>query len=267
MEDRNEDGKDILTEIIETASQYVSDDLDAKIPEAVERAILDILRKYGRISASGAPVFIDESGNKTDVTLDSGTPRHGGSLSPEFIENLLRTKYSLSGYSPEGVINEDAISPTNPTPSDETEKGKKGKKKKEKKPKEGTKLDRIIEREDKVNSKLNKLAYAFLLNTPGVAQVAMGKQLKQMAVVNNDQKPIPVVIVTDLNRSESMETKKKRRKDLEVKIAEQLKEMNVEEAKTEVKEENGQTEAEEESVVVLEISEEPTNTAESSGSE
>lgn len=283
--EQDKGGESILTEVIELASEYLSEDLNDKIEDAVKKAIAEILSKYGRnvqLNANtGAPVFVDESGKCEDgegcnCQLDNGTPRVGKHLNTELFQQVLK-----SINEGEDVVEEDTISPTNPLTSSchsyEEEEGEseskkqrrrrekqekkeaKQKKKEEKKEAKALrkaegkgKLDTLIEREDVVNEKLNKAVYAFLLNSPGVAQVIMGKQLTQTAIVNNDQKPIPVVIVTELNNSESNQTKKKRKqeekkgrvtKEVEVKA----EEVEKEETKEEV--EGGEQEEE----VVLEI--------------
>lgn len=227
----------------------------------------------------GGPVFINaangiNNGFNTNGYIDSETPRPGRMISPELIEQVLRGKRpaspslvdngelksdsetssaevnaSDSEVKTNDVVETAAISPTNQKDDDEPEGAKKRSlfsrlrknksgDKEEKKPR----MDRLIEKEDAVNAKLNKAMYAFLLNTPGVAQVSMGRNLRQTVVVNNDQKPIPVILVTDLNRSKSRETKKKERQQKkqaeDVKKEQPQEELKKEEAKEKPKEIN-----------------------------
>lgn len=204
---------------------------------------------YNHSVNKGGPIFINaashgsngSNGFNANGYIDSETPRPGRMISPELIEQVLRgkrpaspslvdpheikssdsdasnTNASDSEVKTNDIVETAAISPTNQ--KDDEQKGEKKRslfsrfrqnksgEKEEKKPR----MDRLIEKEDAVNAKLNKAMYAFLLNTPGVAQVSMGRNLRQTVVVNNDQKPIPVILVTDLNRSKSRETKKKER--------------------------------------------------------
>lgn len=71
-----------------------------------------------------------------------------------------------------------------------------------------TKVDKFIEKEDAVNARLNKLTHVFL-NQPGIAQIGMARNMQQTLILNNDQRPIPVVLVNDVSHSKSRQTKKK----------------------------------------------------------
>jgi len=279
MSETEEPGKEILNEVVELASQYVAEDLDERITEAVKKAIQDLLNKY---RGTEGPVFMDNSGlglgsgglgNNNNINggavgsregafLDLNTPRSGNQVLQDLQE----------------IIETDAISPTNPLHSsihaysEETDKERKQRLKEEKARAKAlknlnkkSKLDTMIAKEDAVNEKLNKVAYAFLLNAPGVAQVVTGKQLKQQVIVNTDQKPIPVVLVQDLNHSESKTTQRKRRReamkkalDQELKDQEDLKEKDLKDQDLkeqdmkdqEEAEETGETESEESSEAV-----------------
>jgi len=94
-----------------------------------------------------------------------------------------------------------------------------------------TKVDKFIEKEDAVNARLNKLTHVFL-NQPGIAQIGMARNMQQTLILNNDQRPIPVVLVNDVSHSKSRQTKKKEKAARIQKLKEE-KDRDAEKAKEE----------------------------------